>query len=234
MNGIARLRIFAMTAILLSSVTANAADTPEVAEQKRQLAQAYNVAHTTGICEVFAGLRLWQKAGWPEGEAAVSQFLVDKVLQHFAPDPAALNGKPAAELEAEFGRFCAQATAATAQVVDGLKQAAAQEAEAARRFQDTLYAAAFLGQCQAASALYLQGVPEHKDRLEKFVVAEVYAKDPKYRHADIDAESLKDGDVAGAVIKTQENSAKATLYWKDCDTAEAGFQSIFEQLKPAP
>jgi len=41
-------------------------------------------------------------------------------------------------------------------------------------------------------------------------------------------------DLTGAVVKTQENSVKATLYWKDCDTVEAGFQSILEQLKPAP
>lgn len=228
------LPVLAAAAFLLPLVAASAADTPEVAEQKRQLMQAYNVSHTTGICEVFAALRKWQKASWPEGEAAVSEFLVGKVAPRFAPDPAALNDKPAAELEAEFGKFCAQSSAATAQVVAGLNQAPAEEAEAARRFQDTLFAAAFLGQCQAASALYLQGVPEHKERLEEFVVAEVYAKDAKYRHEVIDSESMRDGDVAGAVVKTQENSAKATLYWKDCDTAEAGFQSIFEQLKPAP
>lgn len=64
----------------------------------------------------------------------------------------------------------------------------------------------------------MQGVPEHKERLEKFVIAEVYSKDPKYRHAEID----------------REDSAKAALYWKDCDTAQSGFQPIFEQLKPAP
>ena len=224
----------AAAAVLLAITTADAADTPEVAQQKRNLMQAYNVAHTSGICEVFAALRKWQAAGWPEGDAAVSQFLTDKIMPRFAPDPAALQGKSTAELESEFGKFCAQSAAATQQVLDGLQQAPAAEAEAANRFRDTLQAANFLGQCQAASALYLQGVPEHKDRLEKFVVAEVYAKDPKYRHAEIDAESLAGGDVAGAVVKTQENSLKATLYWKDCDTAEAGFQSIFEQLKPAP
>ncbi len=224
----------AAAAILLPVIGANAGDTPEVAEQKRQLIQAYNVAHTTGICDVFAALRKWQKAGWPEGETAVTQFLTDKILPRFAPDPAALKDKPAAELEVEFGKFCAQSAATTAQAMDGLTRAPAAEAEAARRLGDTLLAAAFLGQCQAASALYLQGVPEHKKHLEEFVIAQVYAKDPKYRHAEINAESLAGGDVAGAVVKTQENSAKATLYWKDCDTATAGFQSIFEQLKPAP
>ena len=222
------------TAILLPMGPAYAADTPEVAQQKQNLIQAYNVAHTTGVCEVFMALRKWQAAGWPEGDAAVSQFLKDKILPRFAPDPSQLEGKSAAELESEFGKFCSQSTAATQQVFDGLKQAPATEAEAASRFSDTLLAANFLGQCQTASALYLQGVPEHKDRLEKFVITEVYSRDPKYRHAEVSAESLKDGDVAGAVLDVQENSLKATHYWKDCDTAEAGFKSIFEQLKPAP
>ena len=228
-----RWTTFALAAAVLS-MPAAAADSPEVAQQKRNLIEAYNVAHTTGVCEVFTSLRKWQAAGWPEGEAAVSEFLKGRVLPRFAPDSAQLEGKSAAELESEFGKFCAQSTAATLRVFEGLKQAPATEAEAANRFSDTLLAATFLGQCQTASALYLQGVPEHKERLEKFVIAEVYARDPKYRHEEVTAESLKDGDVAGAAIKTQENSLKATLYWKDCDTATAGFQSIFEQLKPAP
>lgn len=222
------------TAVLLPVIPAGAADTPEVAQQKRNLIQAYNVAHTTGVCEVFTALRMWQPSGWPEGDAAVSQFLKDKILPRFAPDPAQLEGKSAAELESEFGKFCAQSTTATLQVHEELKQAPAAEVEAANRLRDTLIAATFLGQCQTASALYLQGLPEHKDRLEKFVIAEVYSRDPKYRHAEVNAESLKDGDVAGAVLDVQENSLKATLYWKDCDTATAGFQQIFEQLQPAP
>lgn len=215
---------FAGAVIFLTIGASHAADTPEVAEQKRNLIQAYNVAHTTGVCEVFAALRKWQAAAWPEGEAAVSQFLTEKILPRFAADPALLKDQTPAELEAEFGKFCSRAMATTAQVVEGLEQSPAEGAEAASRFRDTLRAAAFLGQCQTASALYLQGVPQHKDRLEKFVVAEVYSMDPKYRHEAVDSESPR----------LQENSAKATLYWKDCDTAEAGFKSIFEQLKPAP
>jgi hypothetical protein len=199
-------------------IIAGAGDTPEVAERKRQLLQAYKISHTTGVCDVFSALRNWQKAGWPEGETVVTQFLVDKILPQFTADASALQEKSTAELEADFGQFCAQGKASTARVVEGLNRASAAEADAAKRFRDTLVAAAFLGQCQAASALYLQGAPGHKDRLEKFVIAEVYSKDPKYRHADID----------------RENSTKAVLYWKDCDTAQAGFQSIFEQLKPAP
>lgn len=138
---------FAAVAMLLPVVAAIAADTPEVAEQKRQLIQAYNVSHATGICAVFTALRKWQAAGWPEGETAVAQFLTDKILSRFAPDPAVLNGKPVAELEAEFGKFCAQSTAATAQFLDGLGKTKPEEGEAASRFRDTLLAATFLGQC---------------------------------------------------------------------------------------
>lgn len=221
-------------AMIIPVMAAGAADTPELAQQKRNLIQAYNAAHTAGVCEVFTALRKWQPAGWPEGDAAVSQFLKDKILPRFAPDPAQLEGKTAAELESEFGRFCAQSTAATQQVFDGLKQAPATEAEAANRFGDTLLAATFLGQCQTASALYLQGVPEHKDRLEKFVVAEVYSRDPKYRHEEFDEEKAVSGDLGAEVDKLVANQEKEVTYWKDCDTATAGFQSIFEQLKPSP
>lgn len=224
----------AAIAVLMPVAAARSADTPEIAQQKRNLIEAYNVAHTAGVCEVFTALRQWQAAGWPEGDAAVSAFLTGKVMPQFTPDPSVLAGKTPAEQESEFGKFCAQSTAALLRVHDGLKQAPAEETVAADRFRDTLLAATFLGQCQTASALYLQGAPEHKDRLEKFVVAEVYSRDPKYRQAEVAAESLEDGDVAGAVLKVEENKLKETLYWKDCDTATAGFQSIFEQLKPAP
>lgn len=220
--------------LLLPFAAARGADTPEVAQQKRNLIEAYNVAHTTGVCEVFAALRQWQAAGWPEGEAAVTQFLTGKVMPQFTADPSILAGKSPAEQESEFGKFCAQSTATVLRVHDGLKQAPAEDAEAANRFRDTLLAATFLGQCQTASALYLQGVPEHKDRLEGFVVAEVYSRDAKYRPVAIDEEKLVTGDAEAELAKVQENTAKETLYWKDCDTATAGFESIFEQLKPAP
>jgi hypothetical protein len=213
----------AAAAAILPAAKAYAEDTPEVAQQKRNLIDAYNAAHTTGVCDVFTALRKWQATAWPEGESAVTEFLIGRVMPQFTADAAVLQGQSAAELESEFGQFCRQSTAATLRVFAGLKQAPAEETEAANRFRDTLAAATFLGQCQTASALYLQGVPEDKERLGKFVVAEVYSRDPKYRQTAIDE-----------LDQAQENSAKETLYWKDCDTATAGFQSIFEQLKPAP
>jgi len=224
----------AAAAPLLAGAIAGAADTPEIAEQKRQLAQAYHVAHASGVCEVFAALRAWQRTDWSEGDAAVSQFLADKLLPRFTPDPAVLKDKPAAELETEFGRFCDQSIATTTQGLDELMRAPPETSAEALRFRDTLLAATFLGQCQTTSSLYLQGVAEHKNLLRKFVVAQVFSKDEKYRHEEIDLAKIEGGETGPGLDQAIANEEREQRYWSDCDTAEAGFKSIFEKLAPAP
>jgi hypothetical protein len=204
-----------MAAAALPAVSAWAADAPAVPEQKRQLQQAYQGFYADGVCSVYVDLGAWQVSNWPEGRPVVLQFLRDQILPRFATDPAAFKDKTPDEIESEYLQFCTQTGFQVLQSLTSLSRLPAAEAARASQLRDAMLAAKFLGQCQTASALYLQGPEEHKNTLEKFVVAEVYAKDAGYRREAIDDE-------------------KGTQYWSDCDAAEARFKDIFEPLKAVP
>jgi hypothetical protein len=201
-----------VAAAALPAVSARAADTPEVAEQKRQLHLAYLGFHADGICDVFIDLGAWQGANWPEGKPVVQQFLTEKILPRFATDPAAFKDKTPDQIETDYLQFCTQTGFQVLQAVTSLSQVPAAEADKANQLRDTMLMSTFLGQCQTASALYLQGAAEHKDRLEKFVVAEVYAKDAKYRHAEIDEDELVNGNISAELDKIRANEEKERQY----------------------
>ena len=199
-----------MAASAAPAVSAWAAVTPAVAEQKRQLEQAYRGFYADGVCGVYVDLGAWQVSNWPEGKPVVQQFLMEKILPRVATDPAAFKDKTPDEVETEYLQFCTQTGFQVLQSLTSLSQVPAAESAKATQLHDTMLMAEFLGQCQTASALYLQGPAEHKNTLEKFVVAEIYAKDAKYRNG------------------------KETQYWRDCDAAEAKFKKLFEQPKVVP
>lgn len=236
-----------LVVVMLPVIPAAAADSPEMAQRKREMTMAYQVFHTHGICGVYVDVKLWQEADWPDGRPAVVQFLHEKVLPRFSQDPAALANKTTAELELEFLRFCTQIGDQFMQVLNSLQllasgaadgpQPTAAEAAQKEQLRDSLRGAEFLGQCQATSALYLETKPEYRDQLEKFVIAEVFAKDPKYRHEAIDLDILGNsgkGDLMAEVKKLGVNEDKKLQYARDCDTIEAKFNEIFEQLKESP
>ncbi len=178
---------------LLTAVPAIAADTPEVAEQKRQMSQTYHGFHAHGNCRVFADVGVWQKANWPEGKPVVQQFLQEKILPRYMADPAAMKDKTPDALMLEYLRFCNQTGSEAEQILSKLESADA--GDEAKPLRDSMLAARFLGECQTASEVYLKGNPEHKDPIRRLVFNEVYAKDPKYRQFKRPSGKLTEDDV---------------------------------------
>jgi hypothetical protein len=223
------------SAALLPAPPVQAADTPEVAEQKRQYAQAYNSFYTLGSCGVFVDLQQWQLANWPEGRSVVQQFLQEKILPRYMADPAAIKDKTPDAIELDFLNFCMQISSDGNGILDNLKSAeAAGQAEQAKQMRASLRAAEFLGECKTASAFYLGPGLENQDKRRQFVHDEVYAKDDKYRQTRLDKKVFEDGDVAAILANGKANDEREIQYWRDCDMVDAKFVEIFDQLKPAP
>jgi hypothetical protein len=232
-----------IAAALLPVVSAWAADPPELAARKRELSQAYFVSHANGLCDVYGSLTDWQEANWPEGKPVVAQFLNDKLLPRLTSDPAAVQDMTADQKAAGFLLLCNQAGEQSLQVLQNLESVngaesnpppTAAETEQRQQLRASLLAATFLGQCQAASALYFDAKQENKEKLDHFVKNEIYAKDPKYRQAEIDHDEMLTGDISAELAKIKANKEKETQYWRDCDMVTAKFNEISEQLKEAP
>ncbi len=230
-----------LAAALAPFPMAFAADTPEVAAEKRQMLQAYEGFHADGACSAYRSLSVWQKAQWPEGTVAVNAFLSGTLLPKYVSDPVSLKDKPFAELEVEFSNFCTQMSQLTQQVLNNLSSAAAARADQSAQIEErtkTMFLTRFLGQCQAASALKFQSALEHREKLKQFIVDEIYARDARYRQEAVVREGASDdevvNDVSGLLERSAANNDREMQYWKDCDAATAAVNQIAEALKPVP
>lgn len=228
----------------LASAAASAQDSAEaVAQWNQQLLIAHRASEAYGVCEVYSGFKRWQQANWPEGAAAVSRYFDTTVLPNFLPDRSKMQDKSPAQVEAELLTFCAQTgKQALADrdyfqaIADGQagRQPTTEERDQAIVLRDSLISATFRGECAAVSPLFFEAPAAEKERITKFVHAEIYGKDPKYRQEFLDTSGMTDEQLMASVPEKirirKENEDRETRYWRDCDRAETKFQSVIQRL----
>jgi hypothetical protein len=244
-------RIFARARLVLcmtafASGAAFAQQSAEaVAQWNQQLLMAHGAAQAHGVCEAYSAFKRWQQADWPEGAAAVSRLLDTTVLPNFLPDRSKIQDKTPAQVETELLTFCEQ-TGKQAQadrsyfqaIADGQagRQPTAEEREQAIALRDSLVSATFRGECMTVSPLFFEAPAGEKEKITKFVHAEIYARDPKYRQEFLDTAGMTDEQLMAAVSEKirirRENEERETKYWRDCDRAETRYRTTIQHLTP--
>lgn len=243
MNRLAAAGCLVAVAFALASAAARAQESAATdAEWKEQLLLAHQVSNARGICEAYTAFKRWQLANWPEGQPAVARLFDTTVLPNFLQDRSLMKDRTPAQVEEELLKFCTQAVeqAVTARnafqaIADGQagRQPTAEEHDQAIAFRDSLDSATFRGECKTVSPLYRAAPEAEKETIQRFVYAEIYGKDDRYRQQGPNAIARDDDsmdDVAEFFNTFKQNRDREGRYWSDCDSADARFQSVIEQL----
>jgi hypothetical protein len=210
---------------------AGAADPPAAAGQPSPVELVFRAAHARGVCDVYLDFARWQPAHWPAGKAVREEFLTKEILPNYVA-AAGLQDATPDQLEGEYRTFCEQSGDLYGRALEQL-ESQTDDATKTQRLQlaASLEDGRFVGQCQTASALYLQGDPARQEAVAPFVRDEVYAKDERYRQVTPDVEAARAGKVDEILAQKKSNEAKEEQYWRDCDEAQAELEKISEQLQ---